>query len=156
DRAEHSEDRRAQGHHLMAQGLRSNPVSVQASSTSSSGEADQERAGIARLPLSAGSGEVRLAARGLRKSFGSVVVADGGALDARAGGALGISAPRGAGKPTLSHLLGGSLRADAGTVELGAVDVSDEPPHRRCRRGLARTQQIPRPFGDLSVYENAL
>ena len=103
-----------------------------------------------------GSGEVRLSARGLRKSFGSVVVTDDVSLEARAGEALGIIGPNGAGKTTLFHLLGGSLAADAGTVHLGDADVSAEPPHRRCRRGLARTQQIPRPFGDLTVYENAL
>jgi branched-chain amino acid transport system ATP-binding protein len=97
-----------------------------------------------------------LAARGLRKAFGSVVVTDDVWLEARAGEALGIIGPNGAGKTTLFHLLGGSLAADAGRVYLGGADVSDEPPHRRCRRGLARTQQIPRPFGDLSVYENAL
>jgi len=100
--------------------------------------------------------EVRLAASGLCKSFGSVLVTDGVSFEARAGEALGIIGPNGAGKTTLFHLLGGSLRADAGKVALGGADVSDEPPHRRCRRGLARTQQIPRPFGDLSVYENAL
>jgi branched-chain amino acid transport system ATP-binding protein len=97
-----------------------------------------------------------LSARGLRKSFGSVVVNDDVSLEARRGEALGIIGPNGAGKTTLFHLLGGSLRADGGTVVLDGVDVSDEPPHRRCRRGLARTQQIPRPFGDLTVYENAL
>src|SRR3954469_18150091 len=101
-------------------------------------------------------GAVRLAAHGLRKAFGSVVVTDGVSLEARGGEALGIIGPNGAGKTTLFHLLGGSLAADAGRVTLDGVDVSDEPPHRRCRRGLARTQQIPRPFGDLTVYENAL
>lgn len=100
--------------------------------------------------------EVRLAASGLCKSFGSVLVTDDVSFEARAGEALGIIGPNGAGKTTLFHLLGGSLRADAGRVSLGGADVSDEPPHRRCRRGLARTQQIPRPFGELSVYENAL
>jgi branched-chain amino acid transport system ATP-binding protein len=100
--------------------------------------------------------DVRLTARGLRKSFGSVVVTDGVSFDARGGEALGIIGPNGAGKTTLFHLLGGSLRADAGSVAIDGVDVSAEPPHRRCRRGLARTQQIPRPFGDLTVYENAL
>jgi branched-chain amino acid transport system ATP-binding protein len=102
------------------------------------------------------AGAVRLTAQGLCKSFGSVVVADNVSFEARAGEALGIIGPNGAGKTTLFHLLGGSLRADAGSVHIDGVDVSSEPPHRRCRRGLARTQQIPRPFGDLSVYENAL
>jgi len=101
-------------------------------------------------------GGVRLTGRGLCKSFGSVVVADDVSLEARGGEALGIIGPNGAGKTTLFNLLAGSLIADAGSVQLDGVDVSNEPPHRRCRRGLARTQQIPRPFGDLSVYENAL
>jgi branched-chain amino acid transport system ATP-binding protein len=102
------------------------------------------------------AGAVRLAARGLRKAFGSLVVTDDVSLEARGGEALGIIGPNGAGKTTLFHLLGGSLAPDAGSVRLDGVDVSREPPQRRCRRGLARTHQIPRPFGELSVYENAL
>jgi branched-chain amino acid transport system ATP-binding protein len=98
----------------------------------------------------------RLSARGLRKAFGNVVVTDDVSLEARGGEALGIIGPNGAGKTTLFHLLGGSLTPDAGTVYLDGVDVSREPPQRRCRRGLARTHQIPKPFVDLSVYENAL
>jgi branched-chain amino acid transport system ATP-binding protein len=103
-----------------------------------------------------GDGDVRLTARGLCKAFGNVVVTDDVSLAARGGEALGIIGPNGAGKTTLFHLLGGSLTPDAGTVYLDGVDVSREPPQRRCRRGLARTHQIPRPFADLSVYENAL
>jgi branched-chain amino acid transport system ATP-binding protein len=101
-------------------------------------------------------GGVRLSARGLRKAFGSVVVTEDVSLEARAGEALGIIGPNGAGKTTLFHLLGGSLTPEAGRVYLDGVDVTREPPQRRCRRGLARTQQIPRPFGELTVYENAL
>ena len=97
-----------------------------------------------------------LAAHGLRKSYGSLVVTEGVSLAAFAGEALGIIGPNGAGKTTLFHLLGGSVAPDAGRVELGGADVSREPPARRCLRGLARTHQIPRPFGDLTVFENAL
>ena len=100
--------------------------------------------------------EPRLGARRLRKSFGSVLVNDDVSFEASAGEALGIIGPNGAGKTTLFNLLGGSLAPDAGTVRLDGVDVSREPPARRCRRGLARTHQIPAPFLDLSVYENAL
>ena len=77
-------------------------------------------------------------------------------LEARAGEALGIIGPNGAGKTTLFHLLAGSVAPDAGGVALDGADVSREPPQRRCRRGLARTHQIPQPFGELSVFENAL
>jgi branched-chain amino acid transport system ATP-binding protein len=101
-------------------------------------------------------GGVRLVARGLRKCFGSLVVVDDVSFEVHSGEALGIIGPNGAGKTTLFHLLGGSLTPDAGSVHLDGVDVSREPPQRRCRLGLARTQQIPRPFVELSVYENAL
>jgi branched-chain amino acid transport system ATP-binding protein len=84
------------------------------------------------------------------------VVTDGVSLEARAGEALGIIGPNGAGKTTLFHLLAGSVAPDAGSVELDGGDVSREPPQRRARRGLARTHQIPQPFGELSVFENAL
>jgi branched-chain amino acid transport system ATP-binding protein len=100
--------------------------------------------------------DVRLEAIGLRKSFGSLLVTDDVSLEARAGEALGIIGPNGAGKTTLFHLLGGSLRPDGGSVRIDGVEVSREPPQRRCRRGLARTHQVPIPFLDLSVYENAL
>ena len=100
--------------------------------------------------------DVRLEASGLRKSFGSLLVTDGVSLEARAGEALGIIGPNGAGKTTLFNLLGGDLAPDAGSVRLDGVDVSRQPPQRRCRRGLARTHQIPIPFSHLSVYENAL
>ncbi len=100
--------------------------------------------------------EERLRAVGLRKSFGSLLVTDDVSLAAAAGEALGIIGPNGAGKTTLFNLLGGSLAPDAGMVLLDGADVSREPPHRRCRRGLARTHQIPHPFLDLTVYENVL
>jgi branched-chain amino acid transport system ATP-binding protein len=97
-----------------------------------------------------------LRVRGLTVAFGGLTVVDGVSLDLAAGTVLGVVGPNGAGKTTLLNLLDGSAAAAAGRVELGGRDVTAAPPHTRCRAGLARTHQVPRPFGGLTVFENAL
>src|SRR5262249_59132516 len=52
--------------------------------------------------------------------------------------------------------LAGSLRPPAGGVELGGVDVPPVGAAKRCRLGVGRAYQVPRPFGDMSVFENVL
>src|SRR5262245_3472091 len=90
-----------------------------------------------------------LEARGLRKSFGGIKVIDGLDLQAAAGETLGILGPNGAGKTTLFNLIGGDLRADAGTIALSGRDITALPAHRRCRLGIGRSYQIPRPFAGM-------
>jgi branched-chain amino acid transport system ATP-binding protein len=94
--------------------------------------------------------------RGLRKSFGSLNVADNISLSVRAGETLGIIGPNGAGKTTLFGLIAGSLRPSGGSIMLDGVDITGLPPHRRCRAGIARSNQIPQPFARLTVFENCL
>jgi branched-chain amino acid transport system ATP-binding protein len=97
-----------------------------------------------------------LNAQGLSKSFDSLRVINDLSFRVERGEALGIIGPNGAGKTTLFNLVDGSLRADQGRVIFDGHDVTREPPHRRSRRGLARTFQIPCPFAQMSVYENVL
>jgi branched-chain amino acid transport system ATP-binding protein len=67
---------------------------------------------------------------------------------------VGLIGPNGAGKSTLVNVMTGFDRPTAGSVELGAVDVTGWPPHRRARAGLARTFQHSRSFRGMSVREN--
>ncbi len=97
-----------------------------------------------------------LALSGLSKRFGAVVVADGLELRVRAGEALGILGPNGAGKTSLFGMITGTLRPDSGRVVFEDVDISALPPEHRCRRGIARSFQIPQPFGGMTVFENLL
>ncbi|WP_250001753.1 ABC transporter ATP-binding protein [Actinoplanes sp. M2I2] len=97
-----------------------------------------------------------LAVAGLRHSFGSLVVADDITFDLEGGRALGIVGPNGAGKSTLLNLISGTLRPSSGTVLLDGRDISRWPADRRCRLGIGRTYQVPRPFAELTVFENAL
>src|SRR5215472_4770218 len=93
---------------------------------------------------------------GLKKSFGSIVVADGFDLSIARGEAVGIIGPNGAGKTTLFNLIAGSLSPDGGAIRFDGRDLLGLPPQGRCRAGLGRTHQIPRPFEKLTVFENLL
>jgi len=88
------------------------------------------------------------------KSFGAVKVTDGLSFAVAEGETLGILGPNGAGKTTLFNLVTGQLRPDAGRIEFRGEDVGGLPPHRRCRMGMGRAYQIPKPFGAMTVFEN--
>jgi branched-chain amino acid transport system ATP-binding protein len=93
---------------------------------------------------------------GLRKSFGSIVVADDLALSVAPGEAVGIIGPNGAGKTSLFNLIAGSLAPDRGTIRLDGRDLTRTSPQARCRAGVGRTHQVPHPFEKLTVFENLL
>jgi len=75
-------------------------------------------------------------------------------LELRRREVVGLIGPNGAGKSTLVNVLTGFDRPDSGTVELAGQDVTRWSPHRRGRRGLARTFQHAHAFRDLTVREN--
>jgi branched-chain amino acid transport system ATP-binding protein len=93
---------------------------------------------------------------GLSKSFGAVTVADTLSYDLAAGEALGIIGPNGAGKTTMFNLITGTLGPDAGTIRFQGADVTRHSAARRCRAGMARSFQVPQPFGGMTVFENAM
>src|SRR5579871_483028 len=93
---------------------------------------------------------------GLKKSFGSIVVADDLDLAVAAGEAVGIIGPNGAGKTSLFNLISGDLAQDQGVIHFDDSDLAGVAPQGRCRAGLGRTRQIPQPFEKLTVFENLL
>ena len=97
-----------------------------------------------------------LSISGLRKSFGAVTVADDIAFDVAEGEALGVLGPNGAGKTSLFNLVTGTLAPDAGTIRFDGRDVTRLGAPARTRAGIARSFQVPQPFGGLTVFENAL
>jgi branched-chain amino acid transport system ATP-binding protein len=90
------------------------------------------------------------------KRFGAVVVADGVDLALDEGEALGIIGPNGAGKTTLFGIATGTVAPDAGRVVFDGEDITRLTPDRRCRKGLARSYQIPQPFTGMTVFENVV
>jgi branched-chain amino acid transport system ATP-binding protein len=93
---------------------------------------------------------------GLSKRYGALVVTDGVSLSVPEGQILGILGPNGAGKSTLFNLVTGTVRADAGKVSFKSRDISLTSADQRCKLGIARSFQVPQPFGGMSVFENIL
>jgi branched-chain amino acid transport system ATP-binding protein len=107
-------------------------------------------------PRSPRAADVILQIDKLSKSFGSVVVADHLDIDIEANSALGIIGPNGAGKTSLFNLVTGALKPDSGAIRLDGRDITNTSAPFRARAGVARSFQIPRPFGNLTVFENLL
>ena len=97
-----------------------------------------------------------LEARGLSKSFGALRVLHDINFDARRGEVLGILGPNGAGKTTLFNLISGDLRNDTGELVFDGQRLVGQPPYTRCRIGIGRTYQIPRPYVGMTTFENLL
>ncbi len=95
-----------------------------------------------------------LSVRGLTKSFGAVAVASNVSFDVAEGEILGVIGPNGAGKTTLFGMLSGHIAPSSGTVTFRGEDITALPTHDRARRGIARTYQVPRPFGQMTVFDN--
>ena len=90
----------------------------------------------------------------ISKRFGAIVIADGIDLALAEGEALGIIGPNGAGKTTLFGIMTGTV------PPMPAACCSTAPISPACRRrgaavmGIARSFQIPQPFGGMTVFEN--
>jgi branched-chain amino acid transport system ATP-binding protein len=95
-----------------------------------------------------------LRASSVSRSYEGIRALQSVTLELQSNEVVGLIGPNGAGKSTLVNVLSGFDRPDAGTVELRGQDVTSWPPHRRGRRGLARTFQHSHAFRGLSVREN--
>src|SRR6202035_1667703 len=90
------------------------------------------------------------------KRFGRVVIAEDLSFAVGSGDTVGIVGPNGAGKTSLFGLISGDLSPGAGSVSFAGRTVTRLDAAARCRLGIGRTYQVPRPFGDMTVFENLL
>jgi branched-chain amino acid transport system ATP-binding protein len=97
-----------------------------------------------------------LSLRGLTRRFGGLTAVDGIDLDLAKGELVSIIGPNGAGKTTLFNLITGLDRPDAGEVRLDGNAVTGFAPEKLAANGIARTFQLGRVFGNLSVVDNVL
>lgn len=88
--------------------------------------------------------------------YGRVQILNNLSFEAKEGKVLGVIGPNGSGKSTMFNTIIGTARATSGAIYYDGIDITRQPPHVRCKMGIGRTFQIPRPFEKLSVYENVL
>ncbi|MGI5399957.1 ABC transporter permease subunit [Streptomyces sp. CA-135486] len=103
---------------------------------------------------SSGASAHRLVARQVRLRYRDFTALDGVDLTLTAGRVTALVGANGAGKSTLFHCLCGTLRPDAGRIELDGVDITRRAAHARTRLGIARTFQQLAVFPSLTVEEN--
>src|SRR5499427_6913587 len=97
-----------------------------------------------------------LVIRGLAKQFGGLRAVQDVSFTVRENETLALIGPNGAGKTTAFNLIMGYYRPDTGSVSaLGQVIVGLKP-HGVCALGLARTFQVARPFGGMTVLANVM
>lgn len=99
----------------------------------------------------------RLEVRGLVKAYGGRRVVDGVNLDIGPGEVVGLLGPNGAGKTTSFYMVVGLVRPEAGSIQVGGVDITREPMYLRARRhGISYLPQEPSVFRRLTVEENLM
>ncbi len=91
---------------------------------------------------------------GLSKRFGGFTALNDVSLTLAAGERLGLIGPNGSGKSTLVNCMSGTLVNDSGRVQFDGHVLDGLAPHKRAYLGIARSFQLPRPFGSMSVRDN--
>src|SRR5476649_195844 len=88
------------------------------------------------------------------KRFGGFAALDGINLTVAQGERVGLIGPNGSGKSTLVNCLCGTLTNETGTVQFDGYPMNGLAAHQRTHRGMARSFQLPRPFGSLNLVDN--
>ena len=97
-----------------------------------------------------------LVIKDLSKRFGGLRAVQDVSFTVRENETVALIGPNGAGKTTSFHLITGFHRADSGSVEAFGRQVVGLKPHQVCALGLARTFQVAKPFGAMTVLANVM
>jgi branched-chain amino acid transport system ATP-binding protein len=90
----------------------------------------------------------------LKKAFGGLQATNDVNYQMQAGELSGIIGPNGAGKSTFFNLLSGYYKVDSGHIVFKGKDITNWPPHRISRLGVARAFQVSNIYPALTTYEN--
>jgi branched-chain amino acid transport system ATP-binding protein len=90
------------------------------------------------------------------KRFRGLVAVDQVSFAVPQGEIFAVIGPNGAGKTTLFNMIAGAMAPDDGAINFAGEPIHGLPADAVCRRGIARTFQIVRPFPALSVEDNVM
>jgi branched-chain amino acid transport system ATP-binding protein len=102
------------------------------------------------------TGRVLLKGTKITKLFEKLAAVNNVDFELEEGEILGLIGPNGSGKTTLLNVIGGVLRADSGRLHFRGKDIIGLGPNEICRMGIAKTNQIVRPFWNASALDNAV
>jgi branched-chain amino acid transport system ATP-binding protein len=97
-----------------------------------------------------------LEGRKISKAFGGVQALSQVDFVVEPGTIVGLIGPNGAGKTTLFNAVAGAFKPTSGKVIFDGADVTGLPANAVCRRGMARTFQVTRPFAAMTCLENVM
>jgi len=97
-----------------------------------------------------------LVIRNLSKRFGGLRAVQDLSFSVRDGETVALIGPNGAGKTTSFNLITGYYRPDTGSISAFGRELVGLRPHEICAHGLARTFQVARPFGKMTVLANVM
>lgn len=117
-----------------------------------SGLSVRERVEHDQLP----AGQPILEVAGLSKRFGGIHAVNDCSFEVAAGSITGLIGPNGSGKTTVFNLIDNTMSPDQGEIKLAGERIERLPSWTRAHRGLGRTFQITRLFGDMTVLENVV
>jgi branched-chain amino acid transport system ATP-binding protein len=93
---------------------------------------------------------------GLTKTFGGLTAVHNVGFDVEQCEILGLIGPNGSGKTTTLNLLTGFLKPDSGIVMFKGQNLAGLPRYQVCRKGVARTFQIVKPFLEFTALQNVM
>jgi branched-chain amino acid transport system permease protein len=116
----------------------------------------EKRTPVAAREIAVGTRGAHLEVRNLKRRFGGLVAVNDLSFDVAPGEIVGLIGPNGSGKTTVLNLISGMLDPDEGTIRVGDHAIAGLGAHRIARRGVARTFQLVRVLGSLSVVDNVI
>jgi branched-chain amino acid transport system ATP-binding protein len=118
-------------------------------------EIDEDKAALHR-DMNAAEGEKLLETKDLTVKFGGLTALDAVSFDIKRGEILGLIGPNGAGKTTCFNAITGVYRPSSGSVTFDGAPLGKIKRHQITRRGIARTFQNIRLWGEMTALENVV